>query len=63
MKSTTKRKNFYLDQKTIDRAKAILGTRTETETVATALDIVVFREEILKSLEKVAGKGGIRKVF
>jgi hypothetical protein len=28
-----------------------------------ALDLVVFRKEILKSLEKVAGKGGVEKVF
>ena len=28
-----------------------------------ALNLVVFRREILKSLEKVAGKGGVEKVF
>jgi hypothetical protein len=27
------------------------------------LNLVVFRREILKSLEKVAGKGGVEKVF
>jgi hypothetical protein len=27
------------------------------------LDLVVFRKEILKSLEKVAGKGGVEKIF
>jgi len=30
---------------------------------AAALNLVVFRREILKSLEKVAGKGGVEKIF
>jgi hypothetical protein len=28
-----------------------------------APDLVVFRKEILDSLEKVAGKGGVEKIF
>ena len=62
MRTGLKRKNYYLDERKIRRAKAILGTRTETETVAAALDLVVFRKEILTSLEMVAGKGGVEKV-
>jgi hypothetical protein len=63
MKADVRRKNYYLDQKKITRAKEILGAKTETEAVDAALDLVAFREEILKSLEKVAGKGGVEKVF
>ncbi len=63
MKSALKRKNYYLDERKIRRARAILGARTETEAVDAALDLVVFRRQILKSLEKVAGKGGIEKIF
>jgi hypothetical protein len=63
MKADVRRKNYYLDQKKIMRAKEILGAKTETEAVDAALDLVAFREEILKSLEKVAGKGGVEKVF
>jgi hypothetical protein len=37
--------------------------KTETEAIDAALNLVIFRKQILKSLEKVAGKGGIEKVF
>ena len=63
MKTNIKRKNYYLDERKIRRAKSILGAKTETEAVDAALDLVVFRKEILNSLEKVAGKGGVEKVF
>jgi hypothetical protein len=63
MKVKLKRKNFYLDQKKILRAKRILGAKTETEAIDSALDLVVFRGEIFKSLEKVAGKGGVERIL
>ena len=63
MRAGVKRKNYYLDERKIRRAQTILGAKTETETINSALDLVVFRQEILRSLEKVAGKGGVEKVF
>jgi len=63
MKTNLKRKNYYLDERKIKKAKTILGARTETQTIDAALDLVVFRKEILESLEKVAGKGGVEKIF
>jgi Arc/MetJ family transcription regulator len=63
MNSNLKRKNYYLDENKIRRVMRILGVRTETEAIDAALNLVVFRKEILKSLEKVAGKGGVEKVF
>ena len=36
----TVRKNLGLSQAKIDRAKRILGTKTETETIEQALDLV-----------------------
>jgi Arc/MetJ family transcription regulator len=57
MKSTLKRKNVYLDEGKIRRAQRILGTQTEAETIDRALDLVVFRKEILRSLEPTAGRG------
>jgi hypothetical protein len=63
MKPNLKRKNYYLDEKKIRRVKTILGTKTETEAIDAALNLVVFRKEILRSLEKVAGKGGVEKIF
>ena len=63
MKTNLKRKNYYLDEKKIRRVRLILGAKTETEAINAALDLVVFRKDILKSLEQVAGKGGVEKVF
>lgn len=59
VRGAVQRKNFYLDEEKIQRARRILGTKTQTETVTRALDLVIFRKEILASLEKVRGKGGI----
>ena len=61
MKVNVKRKNYYLDERKIKKAKTILKTSTETQVIDAALDLVVFRKEILDSLEKVAGKGGVAK--
>ena len=57
MKSALKRKNVYLDEGKMRRAQRILGTQTDEETINKALDMVVFRKEILRSLEHTAGKG------
>lgn len=62
MKTNLKRKNYYLDEKKIRKVREILRAKTETEAINNALDLVVFRRDILKSLEKVAGKGGVEKV-
>ncbi len=59
----TVRKNLRLTQAKIDRAKRILGTRTETETIEQALDLVAFREEVLEGLDRIAGSGAVREVF
>ena len=50
-------------KKKIKRARAILGSKIETVTIDAALDVVVFRKDIVKSLERVAGKGGVEKVL
>lgn len=50
-----RRKNYRLDQTMLDRAKRILGTRTETEAIEQALDLVIFREEVLSGLKKTRG--------
>ncbi len=63
MRSNLKRKNYYLDERKIRRVRAILQKKNETEAIDAALDLVVFKNDILKSLEKVAGKGGMEKLF
>ena len=62
MQTTIKRKNYYLDEVKIKKVQKILGTKTETEALNKAMDIVVFRTELLESLKKVSGKGGVQKV-
>jgi hypothetical protein len=54
------RKNLRLSQTKIDKAKKILGTKTETETIEQALDLVAFRKEVVAGLEKFAGSGLVR---
>ena len=44
------RKNYWLDADLLDRARAALGTRTETETVAAALRQVIEGEELARLL-------------
>jgi hypothetical protein len=57
MKSALKKKSVYVDEGKIKRAQRILKTQTETETIDQALDLVVFRKELLRSLERTAGRG------
>jgi hypothetical protein len=59
----TVRKNMRLNQAAIDRARRILGTRTETETVAQALELVAFRQEVVSGMRRVLGTGAIRDVY
>jgi|SoiMethySBSTD1v2_1073268.scaffolds.fasta_scaffold588423_1 hypothetical protein len=51
-----RRKNLRIDQKKLDEARAILGTKTETETVETALDNLIFLHEVLAGLDRIGGK-------
>jgi Arc/MetJ family transcription regulator len=49
------RKNYWLDPDLLDRAKAALGTTTETETVAEALRRVAEGAELLRVLAEGRG--------
>ena len=57
------RKNMRLRQDVLDRARRILGTRTETETVEQALELVAFRAEVVSGIRRIAGSGAIRDVY
>lgn len=54
------RKNLRLTQAKLDRARKVLGTETETETVEQALDLVAFRDEVIAGVRRVAGSRGLR---
>jgi hypothetical protein len=57
------RKNLRLTQAKIDKAKKILGTRTETETIEQALDLVAFKKEVLGGISRLAGTKSVRDIF
>ncbi len=63
MASSLRHKHVQLDQSKLDRARRILGARTETEALDRALHIVISEAGIDKALKKARGKGRIRKVF
>ncbi|HXC25201.1 MAG TPA: hypothetical protein VNU46_04735 [Gemmatimonadaceae bacterium] len=54
-KRPTTRKNVRLDQHSLDAARRILGVKTETEAIATALDLVVFRQELVDGVRAMYG--------
>jgi hypothetical protein len=58
-----RRKNLNIDQTKLDRARELLGTDTETETVDQALDLILLREEVIRGIRRIAGSGGIVNVF
>lgn len=49
------KKNIRLHQSKIDAARKALGTSTETETIETALDLVVFRKELVEGARSMRG--------
>lgn len=57
------RKNLRLSQAKLNRARHLLGTTTETETVEQALDLVAFRHEVIKGVHRMAGSNAVRDVF
>ena len=57
MAKAVKRKNYYLDEMTIKQAQRILGTKTETETVQKALELVVNEARLAEALKNLLEKG------
>jgi len=51
------RKNYRLDVGKLRRAQKRLGTRTETETIHKALDLVADEVELAESLKALLDKG------
>ncbi|MBK8253609.1 MAG: hypothetical protein IPK82_13200 [Polyangiaceae bacterium] len=56
-------KHLKLDQSKIDRAKRLLGTDTERETIERALDLVLAEAPILQVHKRVKKVGGVEDVF
>ncbi|MGH2598802.1 MAG: hypothetical protein ACREMJ_09040 [Gemmatimonadales bacterium] len=53
---TLKRKNYRLHQAKLDTAQRLLGTKTETETIERALDLVAFGERLATATERARGR-------
>ncbi len=49
------RKEFWLDPKLLRTARELLGATTEREAVEMALDLVAFREELVRGTRSLAG--------
>lgn len=62
MPQTRRRKNLYIDQRRIDRVKALLHASTETETVERALalaeDFAAFEAAVNRGMTRLVGRGG-----
>src|SRR5829696_4561809 len=57
------RKNMDMDVAKLEAAGRILGTRTDTETVDQALDLVTFHGEVFSALDRLAAAGGLADAF
>ncbi|HKY41088.1 MAG TPA: hypothetical protein VJN18_34380 [Polyangiaceae bacterium] len=56
-------KHLKLEQSKLDRAKRLLGVKTEQETVERALDVLLGEEPILRAHRRFKGVGGFVDVF
>jgi len=57
------RRSLRLSRANLDRARQILGTKTDAETVDAALDLVVFRDEVTKGVRRIAGSNSMRDIY
>jgi hypothetical protein len=57
MRRTGKRKNCCLDEKEIKQTQRVLGTKTETETIQRALELVADEARVVEALKNLLNKG------
>lgn len=64
MKGTLKvRKQFILDPAKIEAVKKITESKTDTEAINKALDMVIANSKVEKMLVSIRGKGNIKDVY
>ena len=56
-------KHVRIDQTKLDKAKKFLDARTDTEALDRALTLVVSEAEIDAALQRIRGRGKLKKVF
>jgi hypothetical protein len=59
-RARVRRKNYRIDVTKLERTKRVLGTRTETETIHRALDLVADEAALVAALRDFVLKGGGR---
>ncbi|MFL5538229.1 MAG: hypothetical protein ACJ8J0_04520 [Longimicrobiaceae bacterium] len=59
----TRRKNLHVDQTRLDRAVSIPGARSEADVIDEALDLMLFRDELVAGIRSLAGTGGVENYF
>jgi hypothetical protein len=57
MASKIRRKNYRIDVAKLHRARRVLGTHTETETIHRALDMVLYEVDMARALRNLVVKG------
>lgn len=57
MANRVQRKNYRIDVARLERARKTLGTRTETETIHRALDLVANEAALARALRALILKG------
>ena len=57
MASRVRRKNYRIDVTKLERTRRVLGTRTETETIHRALDLVADEAALARALRALVMKG------
>lgn len=57
-RTRVQRKNYRIDVDKLERTRRILGTRTETETIHRALDLVAEEAALVLALRDFVVKGG-----
>jgi Arc/MetJ family transcription regulator len=57
-RARVQRKNYRIDMVKLQRTQRILGTRTETETIHKALDLVAEEAALVQTLREFVLKGG-----
>jgi acid phosphatase family membrane protein YuiD len=58
-----KEKTVPVDEDLLRRARKILGTKSDVATVAAALDLIVFRDEVSRGIRAMAGSHAMRDIY
>ncbi|HEV2181233.1 MAG TPA: hypothetical protein VGR59_12985 [Gemmatimonadaceae bacterium] len=61
--ATRVRKNMDMDPAKLDAARAVLGSRSDTETVDLALAFVASQGRMVAALEGMADEGGLSDIY